>query len=425
MIDRVVVHVSSGNGGNGIVSGRHEKYVPRGGPDGGNGGNGGNVVMIAERNMSSLARYHGRRRFVAGNGGNGSGGKKHGTKGRDITVTVPVGTEIWEEGTESRMLADLDKDGESVVVASGGRGGRGNPAFVSSTNQYPLLSEQGEAGASLELRLELKILADVGLIGVPNAGKSSLLAAISRARPKIAGYPFTTLEPGLGVVEHKGGSFVVADVPGLVEGAHQGVGLGDDFLRHIERTRLLVHVVDGSIDDPVAEQEKIDRELLMFDPKLGQRPQIVALNKIDLEEVGANADVLAEALGVRGGRVVQISALTGQGVSVLLDEVLEGLDRLRQAEAPNVEAETRSSRPPVLRPRPVDEAITIRKSKGTFIVDMPSVARIAAMVDADNWDAKLQFYAYLRKTGVVEALEEAGVVPGSTVRIDKMEWEWV
>ena len=382
------------------------------------------MVLVAERNMNSLVRYGERRRFVAGNGGNGRDSKKHGKMGRDISISVPVGTEAWEYRKNGRLLADLTVDGETVVVARGGKGGRGNTAFASSINQYPLLAEKGEGGEGHQLRLELKVLADIGVIGAPNAGKSSLLAAISRARPKIAGYPFTTLEPVLGVVEHKDESFVVADVPGLVEGAHKGVGLGYDFLRHIERTRLLVHVIDGLAEDPAGEQRRIDRELKLFDANLGDRPQIVALNKIDLESVSSRVTELTESLGIGEAAVVPISAMTRENVDVLLNEVLAGLDRVRQSEAGSVADRPRTSRTPVLRPRPVDEKATVRRTNGTFVVDMPSVARIAAMIDPGNWDAKLQFYAHLRHVGVVSALEEAGVAHGDTVRIDKMEWEW-
>ena len=317
-------------------------------------------------------------------------------------------------------MVDLSLDGQTVVVASGGRGGRGNAAFATSTNQFPLLSERGEAGVSRTLRLELKLLADVGLVGAPNAGKSSLLAAISRARPKVAPYPFTTLEPALGVVEHKGKSFVAADVPGLVEGAHEGVGLGDDFLRHTERTRLLVHVVDGSADDPAGVRARVDRELRLFNEDLGRRPQIVALNKIDLGAVNARIPELMDALASDGTDVVPVSAASGRNINTLLDKVIESLDRL---EREAVEEPTQP-RGDTLRPPPVREKAKVRVEAGGFVVDDSSISRIAAMVDSDNWDAKLQFHAHLKRMGVVRALEEAGVSHGDTVRIGDMEWEW-
>ena len=334
-----------------------------------------------------------------------------------VCLKVPIGTVVWER---DERLADLSHDGEIVVVASGGRGGRGNAAFATSTNQFPLLSEKGEAGVSRTLRLELKLLADVGLVGAPNAGKSSLLAAISRARPKVAAYPFTTLEPVLGVVDHKGESFVAADVPGLVEGAHQGVGLGDDFLRHIERTRLLIHVVDGSTDDPASVRARVDRELCLFNEGLGRRPQIVALNKTDLDIVSDRVPVLTDALASEGTAVVPVSAASGKNINALLDKVLEGLDRLKREE----EEEPAPRYADTIRPVPVEEKPKVRRKDGGFVVEDSSISRIAAMVDPDNWGAKLQFHAHLKRKGVVRSLEEAGVSHGDTVRIGDMEWEW-
>ena len=334
-----------------------------------------------------------------------------------MCIKVPLGTVVWESG---RRLAELSREGESVVVAHGGRGGRGNAAFTTSRNQYPLLAEKGEGGTSRTLRLELKLLADVGLVGAPNAGKSSLLAAISRARPKVAAYPFTTLEPVLGVVEHKGQGFVAADVPGLVEGAHEGVGLGDEFLRHVERTRLLIHVVDGSTDDPVGARARIDRELRLFNEDLGKRPQIIALNKVDLENVRHREPALKDALASGGAAVVPVSAASGKNINVLLDKVIESLDQL------GLEDGNEPGQPQVdtLRPAPVEAKAKVRMEDGDFVVEDSSISRIAAMVDPDNWDAKLQFHAHLKRMGVVRALEEAGVSHGDTVRIGDMEWEW-
>ena len=399
------------------MTGHRSSHVPRGGPDGGNGGDGGDVAIVAHHWISTLRRYGEGSRFNAGDGADGGPSKKHGRMGAPVSLKVPIGTVVWERG---ERLADLSHDGETVVVASGGRGGRGNAAFATSTNQFPLLSEKGEAGVSRTLRLELKLLADVGLVGEPNAGKSSLLAAISRARPKVAAYPFTTLEPVLGVVEHKGESFVAADVPGLVEGAHQGVGLGDDFLRHIERTRLLIHVVDGSTDDPAGVRARVDRELRLFNEGLGRRPQIIALNKTDLDAVSDRVPVLTGALASEGTAVVPVSAASGKNINALLDKVLEGLDRLKREE----EDEPAPRFVGTIRPVPVEEKPKVRRTDGGFVVEDSSISRIAAMVDPDNWGAKIQFHAHLKRKGVVRALEEAGVSHGDTVRIGDMEWEW-
>ena len=286
MIDNVLIHINSGNGGDGVVRGRREKFVPRGGPDGGDGGNGGNIIAECDENMNTLLAFRYQRRFAAGNGGNGDSALKHGADGEDVVLRMPVGTQVWDADADTpRLLADLTTPGQTVELAQGGAGGRGNAYFASATNQYPLLAEKGEQGESLNLRLELKLLADVGIIGLPNAGKSSLLSVVSAARPKVADYPFTTLEPVLGVVEHRRKTFVMVDIPGIIEGAHDGVGLGHDFLRHVERTRVLVHMIDGSASDPLRDYRQINGELRMFSDELSTKPQVVAINKTDITEV--------------------------------------------------------------------------------------------------------------------------------------------
>ena len=251
MIDRALIIVTGGNGGDGAVSGRREKFVAAGGPDGGDGGDGGSVFILCDGGLSTLSGFRYKLKFAATNGTTGSGRKKHGKDGVDVEIAVPEGTEVWDVGGTDRKLFDLTRQGQRVLVARGGRGGRGNVHFTTSTNRFPVLAEQGEEGERIEIRLELKLLADVGIIGVPNVGKSSLIRAVSAARPKVAGYPFTTLEPVLGVVEHKMRSFVMVDIPGLIEGAHSGKGLGDEFLRHVERTRILLHMLDGTAEEPV------------------------------------------------------------------------------------------------------------------------------------------------------------------------------
>lgn len=363
-----------------------------------------------------------RREFAAEDGAHGKGNLKHGKKGGEVEIAVPPGTEVWIGTREERLVADVLEPGQRVLVARGGFGGRGNASFTTSTNRFPLLAEEGEPGESLKLRLELKLLADVGIIGAPNVGKSSLLAAVSAARPKVAAYPFTTLEPALGVVERRRESFVMVDIPGLIKDAHEGVGLGLSFLRHIERTRLSVHVIDGAVDDPIQEYFQINQELRLFNEALVKKPQIIAVNKIDIPDVRQRMSWLSSQLAERGDKVYFISAATGEGLDSLLDGVLQCLTAARSADQGRVE--TAEHEAPVLRPRPRREPVRIRKDDGTYVVAAPSAERIAAAIDAADWNARVQFYGYLRSIGVAQALEKAGVGPGDTVRIGKVEWEW-
>lgn len=422
MIDQLFIHVISGNGGNGIVSGRHEKFVPRGGPDGGDGGRGGDVIIIADQNVSTLLEFRYHRKFEGARGGNGGRINKHGGNGEDVHIPVPVGTQIWEAETEN-LFADLSAPGQGIIVAKGGRGGRGNTQFATSTNQYPLLAEAGEPGEELHLRLELKLLADVGIIGLPNAGKSSLLASVSAARPKVADYPFTTLEPVLGVVERFHDTFVMVDIPGLIEGASDGIGLGHDFLRHIERTRVLVHVVDGSALDPLEDLRKINNELVQFNEELAAKPQLIAINKLDITEVRELQEDLAKLFENENAPLFFISAATHDGVDGLLNKVYEIHQEARQGEEV-AETEINIDDLPVLRPRPRREPIAVTKRRGGFVVESPRIGRIAAMLDEQDWNARIQFLGHLQRTGVVKALEEAGVMPGDSVRFGAMEWEW-
>ena len=345
MIDNVFIYITSGNGGDGAVSGRREKFVPRGGPDGGDGGRGGSVIVECDPNINTLLAFRYKRRFAADNGGNGAGALKHGRDGDDVRISVPVGTQIWNaDSNPPQLLADLAAEWQRVTLARGGRGGRGNAYFASPTNQFPLLAEQGEPGESLRLRLELKLLADIGIIGLPNAGKSSLLSVVSAARPKVAAYPFTTLEPALGVVEHRLQTFVMVDIPGLIEGAHEGVGLGHDFLRHIERTRALVHMVDGSTEDPIDDYRKINAELTQFNADLAAKPQIVAVNKTDITEVRQRQPELKAAFAADGIEVLFVSAVTHDGVDALLDKALIALSEADDAASPSPNAPSPNAR---------------------------------------------------------------------------------
>ena len=418
MIDKTFIDINSGNGGDGVVSGRREKYVPRGGPDGGDGGDGGSVYLRADPNLNTLAGFRYKRKFTAGHGGHGAGARKHGKRGEDVVVAVPVGTQVWAEGGEARMVADVDSEGQRVLVASGGRGGRGNTHFVTSRNRFPRLAEAGERGEALRLRLELKLLADVGIVGAPNAGKSSLLAAATRARPRVADYPFTTLEPSLGVVERRRESFVLVDIPGIIDGAHMGAGLGHEFLRHVERTRVLVHLLDGSLDDAVEQWRLVNDEIRQYDERLADKPQILAVNKVDLPEAQERLPALAEEFGSLGVEVWLVSAATGEGVEELMDAALRALAEARPP-APDDTDDL-----PVLRPQPRRPSVRVSRDGDDFVVDAPAAVRIAQVLNEDDWHARAQFYAYLSRIGAIRALEAAGVAPGNTVRIGKLEWEW-
>ena len=450
MIDRVTIQIISGNGGNGAISGRREKYVPRGGPDGGDGGNGGSVYLVADENVNTLLAYRYRRRFVAESGARGERRLRHGKNGADVELPVPVGTQVWSGAGESgALLADLDEPGERWLAAEGGAGGAGNAHYATSTNRFPRLAQSGIAGIERELRLELKLLADVGIVGAPNAGKSSLISAVSAARPKVAGYAFTTLEPSLGVVERRGDTFVMVDIPGLIEGAHAGVGLGHEFLRHVERTRVLIHLVDGAQDDPVGVYRQINAELSQYDPRLADKPQILAVNKLDLTDVHVLRDELLEAfesalpdVAARESgdenkpRVHFVSAVTGEGVGELLDATLHTLNETPKTPLTPLPAHTGAlgaqggdagdaAGLPVLRPEPRRRRPRVSvDDEGAFVVEWQPAERMAAMIDPDDWAAKMQFYHRLERAGIVEALQSAGAGPGDAVRIGEVVLLW-
>jgi GTP-binding protein len=331
-IDKARIQISAGDGGNGIVSFRREKFVPKGGPDGGDGGRGGNVSFVADPGMSTLLDFHYRQHVKAGRGRHGEGSDRHGRDGEDVEVAVPVGTVIRDvEG--GRVIADLTEPGQRVVAARGGRGGRGNARFATPTQRAPRRAEPGQPGEVRWVELELRLIADIGLVGVPNVGKSTFLSRVSAARPKIADYPFTTTQPALGVVRLSDGrSFVLAEIPGLIEGAHLGAGLGHDFLRHISRTRVIVHLLDLATErDPLSDYDAVNEELRLFDPALVARPTLVALNKIDLPAARARVGDLTARLAERGRRAFPVSAVTGEGVEDLLRAAADELARERTA----------------------------------------------------------------------------------------------
>ena len=407
-----------GNGGNGAVSFRREKFVPYGGPDGGDGGRGGSVYVVGDPSLSTLGGFARKRHFVGGNGGSGRGRNKHGAKGADVRVGVPLGTVVRDE--KGNVIVDVTTAGQEVLVARGGRGGLGNTHFASATNQVPRIAQRGEPGEERWLNLELKLIADVGIIGFPNAGKSTFLAAVSHATPKIAEYPFTTTVPNLGVVVLDHDAFVLADIPGLIEGAHLGKGLGYEFLRHIERTKVLVHLIDGSEGDVRAVYDGINAELALYEPPLAGKPQLVAINKIDLPEVRARLDEELAALADLPWPVFAISALTGEGVRELLLRTHARLQEVRAAEA--------AAAPPaevqVLRPRPIRAAVVVTREGDAWRVSGPRVERAVAMTDLSNEQAMRLLQRQLTRLGVTAALARAGAQAGDTLRVGQAELEW-
>ncbi len=411
--DEARIHVQAGTGGNGCVSFRREKYVPLGGPDGGNGGPGGNVHLVVDPHQNTLINFRKRRHFKAGRGGHGRGKGQQGKAGGDLEIGVPPGTVVRDAETE-KHLADLIEEGQKALVARGGRGGRGNAAFASPTNQAPRLAERGEPGEERWLLLELKLIADVGIIGCPNAGKSTLLSVCTAARPKIADYPFTTLTPNLGIVDLDDRSFVLVDIPGLIEGAHQGKGLGHDFLRHIERTRVLIHLLDGASKDPLQDHEDINRELALFNPALARKPQLAALNKLDLPQAQKVWPTLEREMKRREVETLAISALTGQGVKELLYRAAQLLE----------EAPPEPQREEIAIFRLPEEGFAIDHENGSFRVRGKRVERAVAMTDWRYREAIEKLQRELEAMGVTQALEEAGVQPGDTVYIGEMELEW-
>jgi len=415
--DEAIIQVKSGDGGNGIVHFRREKYVPRGGPSGGDGGKGGDVYLQVEPTLNTLSSFVQQRYFAAENGQPGGSSNKTGRSGADLIIAVPPGTIVRDADTGA-LIADLVQPGQRVLVAKGGRGGRGNARFASSTNQAPRIAEKGEPGETRTLALELKLLADIGIVGVPNAGKSTLLSVVSNAKPKIADYPFTTLEPNLGVVTYDDRDLVLADIPGLIEGAHTGAGLGHGFLRHIQRTRVLIHLLDGMAEDPLADFHQINTELALFDEALVKKPQIVALNKMDLPDVQERWLEIRDGLVALGYEPMAISAATHQNVRELLGRAIAALDEL--PEEPEEPAEM-----PVytLGEDPFAFEIT-RNPDGSFRVSGQRIERAVAMTYWDYDQAVARFQRILDTMGITQALRDAGVQPGDTVHIGDMELEW-
>lgn len=421
--DEATIVVKAGSGGAGAVSFRREKFVPFGGPDGGDGGRGGSVSLRADPGLNTLLPFRYERIFSAGAGGPGGGKKKHGKKGKDKVVPVPPGTivrEVNEDGSLGPVIADLVAPGQQVLVARGGRGGLGNTHFATSTHQAPRFAQKGEPGETKTLRLELRLIADVGLLGFPNVGKSTLLAAVSAAKPKIADYPFTTLTPNLGVVEVDDRAFVMADIPGLIEGASQGKGLGHDFLRHVQRTRLLLHLIDGTSEHPRDDFDRLNAELAAFDPDLAAKRQLIVLTKQDLPE--AQARLPAARAAFAGQELFPISAATGAGLKELLRATAAALAE-EEANAPPRPAVTDEL--PVIRPKPaVGGFEVLRHGRRTYQVVGQQVERMVVMTDLPNEEAFRHLMRTFNRLGVPAALQDAGITLGAKVTIGSAVFQW-
>jgi GTPase len=420
-IDTAEILVQSGRGGNGMMHFHREKYVPRGGPDGGDGGSGGDVILEVRSTLNSLASFRFTTRFAAEDGKGGGTNNKSGKSADNLVVPVPPGTLVYEvtEGG-AVLMGDLTTPGQRLVVCKGGRGGRGNPHFKSSINQVPRTAENGEPGEEKRLRLELKLIADIGIVGVPNAGKSSLLAALTNARPKIAAYPFTSLDPNLGVANLDDETTVVlADIPGLIEGAAEGAGLGHDFLRHIQRTRVLIHLLDGLSEDPLEDFAQINSELALFDPGLAKKPMLAALNKIDQPEVQERWPKIKRALKKQGYEAMAVSALARTDVQPLLQKAVRLL-----AEAPKPE-EIEPADLPVYRPVEDPRAFSIsREPDGSWRVHSAAIERTAEMTPWDQSGSVRRFQKLMERLGVDKALQKAGAQEGDTVHIGEFELEY-
>ena len=421
-IDKARIFVKSGNGGNGAVSFRREKYVPAGGPDGGDGGNGASVIFEVDLGLRTLMDFKYQRKYVAEHGEDGSKKRKAGRNGEDLILKVPAGTIIRDEAT-GLVIADLKEEGDRAVVAKGGRGGKGNQHFANAVRQAPAFARSGSDGVEKWVILELKMIADVGLLGFPNVGKSTFLSVVTKAKPKIANYHFTTLTPNLGVVQTKfGESFVLADIPGLIEGAAEGIGLGHDFLRHVERTKVLIHIVDISGlegRDALDDFDKINSELKLYNEKLATRPQVVVANKIDILEDESVFEEFKNELEGRGYKVFKMSAATRQGVDDVIAYVSE---LLQEAEEIELVSEEEMFRPELDEVQ--DEGLQIDIEDGVYVVTGKSLRRIMYSVNFDDMESLQYFQKAMESQGVFDRLREMGIEDGDTVRIYEIEFEF-
>jgi GTPase len=421
--DQATIFLQAGTGGDGMATMRREKFVPRGGPDGGDGGRGGHIYLLADPSLNTLLQFRQKDRFLAESGSNGGTARRHGRDGHDVIIKVPLGTQAKATIEGKTYTVDLVAAGQKLLAARGGKGGLGNLHFTTSTNQAPRIAELGEPGQKVSLQLELKLLADVGLVGFPNAGKSSLIAAISAARPKIANYPFTTLQPNLGVVAYGDDTFVVADIPGLVEGAHRGVGLGHHFLRHIERTRVLIHVVDlAAIDerDPWQDYQRINEELIHYRPELAERPQIIALNKIDIPDAQVYLDEYLPKFKAEGRPVFVVSAAARTGLEPLIRQVVAFL-----ATQPSMIDRTLRNE---LLEWPVPDTdeyrFTITPEGNGFRVRGRRIERLVSMTNFAQSESLARLQRVLEATGISAELIKHGIEIGQTVYIEKAALTW-
>ena len=427
--DRATIFIRSGKGGDGHVSFRRELYVPNGGPDGGDGGRGGDVIFVVDRGMNTLSEYRHKHKFAAQDGQEGGKRRCHGSDGADCILKVPEGTVIYEKNT-GKVIADMSGENTKQIILTGGRGGKGNMHYATATMQVPKYAQAGQAAQELEVRLELKVIADVGLVGFPNVGKSTFLSRVSNAKPKIANYHFTTLNPNLGVVDLDGGGFVIADIPGLIEGASEGLGLGHEFLRHIERTRVLVHIVDAaSVEgrDPVDDIEKINAELRAYNPEIAARPQVIAANKIDaiyVEDGQENPiDRLKRTFEPQGIEVFAISAVTGEGIKPLLYKIRELLNNCEQE--PIVFEQEFFPEDALLTESLPYTVERIEESDGSvFIVEGPKIEKMLGYTNLDSEKGFAFFQRFLRESGILKDLEAQGISEGDTVRMYGLEFDY-
>ncbi|MDP1548144.1 MAG: GTPase ObgE [Anaerolineales bacterium] len=417
-IDQVNIHVKSGKGGDGMVHFRREKYEPRGGPDGGDGGKGGDVIFEVKSTLNSLSKFRKNERFEADPGKGGGGSQMTGRGGKDLIIYIPPGTVIYD-AESGELIGDLTETGQQLMVCKGGRGGLGNQHFATSRNQAPRMAERGEPHEEKLLRLELKLIADIGIIGLPNAGKSTLLSALTNAKPKIGDYPFTTLDPNLGVANIDDDTTVVmADIPGLIEGAHEGAGLGHDFLRHIQRTRVLIHMIDGLSEDPLADFSQINSELSLFDTKLSKKPQVVVLNKIDQPEVQERLKEIKASFKKKKVELVTASAMARTNTR---DILIAAYQKLQDMPLEELEEETL----PVYKPEVDPNQFDIHREDGDkWRVSGVAIERSAKMTYWEHSGSVRRFQRLMQKLGVDKALREAGIEEGDTVFVGDFELEW-
>lgn len=421
LVDKAKIYIKAGDGGDGRVSFRREKYIPNGGPDGGDGGKGGDVIFVVDPNMRTLMDFRYKRKHIAENGAMGGTNNCYGKSGKDIYIKVPAGT-VVRDADKKYLIGDLKESGQEVIVAKGGKGGKGNANFATPTRQIPRFAKPGEKGQERNIELELKLIADVGLVGFPNVGKSTILSIATAAKPKIADYHFTTLSPNLGVVELDGHrSFVMADIPGLIEGAHEGAGLGHKFLRHIERTKIIIHVLDISgIEgrEPLADFRKINEELGIYSKKLASKPQVIACNKMDIPDSKKNYESLEISLSNEGYKLFPVSGATKEGIKALLDYVYDLLIDYEEEEeeeyTENIEVDTTSE----------DKGYSIDVDKDIFIVEGEFIERLLASVNINDYDSLKYFQRIIKRKGIIDDLKLLGIKNGDTVKMYSFEFEY-